>query len=187
MGTTNQPTTNMATSVVSSNFDDSMMSNKSDGTSSTHPYDHDDSGHNNNNHHNNNNSNRKHRHHSHQERHGSKNDPTNPASSSSEEDSDDNSDDHNNGTSTTDFHRLSIPSFLTQHGQNLAQLDQTMLAQCLQPVMRSLKHLDAESLLNLERVENGARLCDGYVEVVLCCFACAGTRSRSAPEKASAL
>ena len=59
-----------------------------------------------------------------------------------------------------EFH-LTIPAFLAQHGKGLAQMDQNALAECLKPVLKSLKNLNAESLLNLERVANGARLCDG--------------------------
>lgn len=59
-----------------------------------------------------------------------------------------------------EFH-LTIPAFLTQHGRGLAQMDQNALADCLTPVLKSLKNLNAESLLNLERVADGARLCDG--------------------------
>ena len=60
-----------------------------------------------------------------------------------------------------EFH-LHIPSVLLgQTGETLALMDQDVLAECLQPVMQSLRQLDAESLLNLRRVENGARLCDG--------------------------
>lgn len=63
--------------------------------------------------------------------------------------------------SRSDNFQLNIPSILMQPHQSLTQMDQKMLGESLQPVLDSLKALDAQALLNLERVENGARLKDG--------------------------
>ncbi|CAB9523011.1 aminoethanethiol dioxygenase [Seminavis robusta] len=68
--------------------------------------------------------------------------------------------DSSNPASDDEFH-LTIPSILTQSDGGLSRMDQKLLGDCLQPVVKSLKALDAESLLGLERVQNGARLCDG--------------------------
>ena len=57
--------------------------------------------------------------------------------------------------------RINIPSMVLEQGARLATMDQAFLAQCLQPVLDSLKDLDAEALLSLERAPDGARLCDG--------------------------
>ena len=67
---------------------------------------------------------------------------------------------HDPNPADDEFH-LTIPAFLTKHGHGLAKMDQKALSECLQPVLKSLKNLNAESLLNLERVQNGARLRDG--------------------------
>lgn len=76
-------------------------------------------------------------------------------------------DDNNPAASDEEFH-LTIPAILTQSGGGLARMNQQVLAECMEPVINSLRALDAESLLGLERVENGARLCDGYVKSHVC-------------------
>ena len=62
----------------------------------------------------------------------------------------------------SDEFRLTIPLL---SGETLASMDQTVLRECLEPVMQSLRQLDAAALLHLHQVENGARLCDGYVRL----------------------
>jgi hypothetical protein len=74
----------------------------------------------------------------------------------------DDSDRNNPAASDEEFH-LTIPAILTQSGGGLSRMNQQVLADCMEPVIKSLQALDAEALLSLERVENGARLCDGYV------------------------
>jgi hypothetical protein len=71
----------------------------------------------------------------------------------------------NNPAASDEEFRLTIPAILTQSGGGLSRMNQQVLAECMEPVLRSLRALDAESLLSLERVENGARLCDGYATV----------------------
>jgi len=91
-------------------------------------------------------------------------DTTDPAGDSDDYEIDDCQEDDNDDDDDDDEFRLTIPSLLLTHThESLAQMDQTVLAKCLNPVMESLRMLDAESLLNLQRVDNGARLCDGYV------------------------
>jgi hypothetical protein len=71
--------------------------------------------------------------------------------------------DGDNPAACDDEFHLKIPAILTQSGGGLARMNQQLLANCMEPVVKSLRALDAESLLGLERVEDGARLCDGYV------------------------
>ena len=141
--------------------------------------DSDDSDHNNNNHHHDNNtdSRRKQRHSQQQQQQQQQHDgsmqcDSNPAVDDSDNildvdydlddlDIDDDDDDSLVDDDSDEF-RLTIPSVLL--GETLASMDQDVLRESLEPVVQSLRQLDAAALLHLHQVEHGARLCDGYVK-----------------------
>lgn len=73
----------------------------------------------------------------------------------------------NSPTFPADGMDFTLPGIAQNGDKGLGGVPKEVLEKCLQPVMRGLQNMDANSLLELKQVQHGARLLSGYVATVL--------------------
>lgn len=64
-------------------------------------------------------------------------------------------------TFPSDAMEFTLPGIARDGDKGLGGVSKEVLEKCLQPVMRGLENMDANSLLELKRVKQGARLMPG--------------------------